>query len=132
MVTSLSGVRKVTASGEKIMYDFEDKINAAVFPGLQGGPHNNVIAGVATAMLQAQSPEFRRYQQQVLANAQQLATSLNASGFKVVTGGTDVHLVLVDVTRSFNVTGSKASFLLELVSIVCNKNTGKIMNAQHM
>jgi glycine hydroxymethyltransferase len=120
-------VRKVTSKGEKIMYDFEEKINNAVFPGLQGGPHNNVIAGVATAMLQAASPEFRKYQERVLANAKQLAASLQKLGFKVITGGTDVHLVLVDVTKSFKVTGAKAAHVLELVSIACNKNTGGLV-----
>lgn len=120
------GERKVTAAGEKISYDFEEKINNAVFPGLQGGPHNNNIAGVAAAMLQAQSDEFRKYQEQVLANAKQLAASLEKAGFKVISGGTDVHLLLVDVMKSFNVTGSKASYVLELIDIACNKNTGKV------
>ena len=110
------GVREITASGDKIVYDFEEKINGAVFPGLQGGPHNNNMAGVATAMLQAQSAEFREYQKQVLANAKQLAASLDKLGFKVVTGGTDVHLILVDVMKSFKVTGSKAAHILELGS----------------
>jgi glycine hydroxymethyltransferase len=59
------GVRSVNKAGEKIMYDLESKINQAVFPGLQGGPHNNTIAGIATAFLQAKTPEFRKYQEQV-------------------------------------------------------------------
>lgn len=95
-----------------------------MFPSLQGGPHNNAIAGIATAMLQAKTPEFREYQQQVLANAKRLAAELEKLGFIVVTGGTDVHLVLVDMVKSFKVTGSKAEYLLELVDIACNKNTG--------
>jgi glycine hydroxymethyltransferase len=61
-----AGVRCVNKAGEKIMYDLESKINQAVFPGLQGGPHNNTIAGIATAFLQAQTLEFHNYQEQVL------------------------------------------------------------------
>jgi glycine hydroxymethyltransferase len=60
-----AGVRCVNKAGEKVMYDLESKINQAVFPGLQGGPHNNTIAGIATAFRQAKSPEFQMYQEQV-------------------------------------------------------------------
>lgn len=59
------GVRSVNQAGQKVMYDLENKINQAVFPGLQGGPHNNAIAGIATAFRQAMTPEFKTYQQQV-------------------------------------------------------------------
>lgn len=121
---SPTGVKKIGKNGEKIFYDYEEKINNAVFPSLQGGPHNNAIAGIATAMLQAKTPEFRQYQERVIANAQRLAAELEKLGFHVVTGGTDVHLVLVDMAKSFKVTGSKAEYLLELVDIACNKNTG--------
>lgn len=76
-------------------------------------------------MLQAKSQEFREYQQQVVANAKRLSSELEKLGFSVVTGGTDVHLVLVDMVKSFKVTGSKAEYLLELVDIACNKNTGR-------
>lgn len=76
-------------------------------------------------MLQAQSNEFREYQKQVLANAKRLASSLQSKGFKVITNGTDVHLVLVDVMQSFKVAGVKAAYVLELISIACNKNTGE-------
>lgn len=116
------GVRTVNAKGEKIYYDFENKINQAVFPGLQGGPHNNAIAAIATAMKQATTPEFVQYQKQVVANAKRLASSLKEKGYNIVTGGTDVHLVLVDL-RSAGVTGAKAEKILEEVSIACNKNT---------
>lgn len=115
---------KIGKNGEKILYDYEEKINNAVFPSLQGGPHNNAIAGIATAMLQATTQEFRDYQQQVIANAKRLAAELEKLGFFVVTGGTDVHLILVDLAKSFKVTGSKAEYLFELVDIACNKNTG--------
>lgn len=122
-------MKAVTKTGEKIFYDYEDKINNAVFPSLQGGPHNNAIGGIATAMLQAQAPEFRQYQQQVLDNAKKLASELEKLGFFVITGGTDNHLVLVDLVRSFKVTGSKAEYILELVDIACNKNTGNCNNS---
>ncbi|XP_014271058.1 serine hydroxymethyltransferase isoform X2 [Halyomorpha halys] len=102
--------------------DIEEKINSAVFPSLQGGPHNNTIAAIATAMKQATSPQFKRYQQQVLANAKRLCSSLKAAGLEIATGDTEVHLVLVNV-RPFGLTGAKAEYILEEVNIACNKNT---------
>lgn len=116
------GVRKIGKNGEKIMYDIETKINQAVFPGLQGGPHNHAIAGIATAMKQAKSQEFIDYQKQVVANAQKLCKGLQERGYKISTDGTDVHLVLVDL-RNTGITGSKAERILEDISIACNKNT---------
>ncbi len=107
------------------MYNFEERINNAVFPSLQGGPHNHQIAAMATAMRQVKSPEYRKYQEQVILNAKKLASELAKLGFEVVTGGTDVHLVLVDLVKSFKITGSKAEYLLEMIDIACNKNTGK-------
>lgn len=122
MIFFRKGVRSTNAKGEKTYYDLESKINQAVFPGLQGGPHNNAIAAIATAMKQSMTPEFVQYQQQVLANAKRLATALQEKGYKVVTGGTDVHLVLIDL-RNAGVSGAKAEKILEEVSIACNKNT---------
>jgi glycine hydroxymethyltransferase len=116
------GVRQVKANGEKVMYDIETKINQAVFPALQGGPHNHAIAAIATAMKQAQMPEFREYQEQVLKNAQRLCKGLIDKGYKIAAGGTDVHLVLVDL-RSAGITGARAEYILEEISIACNKNT---------
>jgi len=116
------GERSTKPNGEKIMYDLEDRINQAVFPALQGGPHNNTIAGIATAFKQAKSPEFKAYQTQLLKNAQVLSQELVDLGYKVATGGTDVHLVLVDV-RSVKLTGAEAELILEEVGIACNKNT---------
>lgn len=116
------GVRATKPNGDKVLYDLEDRINQAVFPSLQGGPHNNAIAGIATAFKQAKTPEFKAYQAQVLKNAKALCTGLIDLGYKVATGGTDVHLVLVDV-RAAGLTGSKAELILEEVGIACNKNT---------
>ncbi|CAH1180100.1 unnamed protein product [Phaedon cochleariae] len=116
------GVRSVNNKGEKIMYDLESRINQAVFPGLQGGPHNHAIAGIATAMKQAQSPSFLAYANQIIANAKRLSDGLQSKGYKVVTGGTDLHLLLLDL-RSAGLTGAKGEYILEEVSIACNKNT---------
>ncbi|XP_032669032.1 serine hydroxymethyltransferase, cytosolic isoform X2 [Odontomachus brunneus] len=116
------GVRSIAKDGKKIMYDIENKINQAVFPGLQGGPHNHAIAGIATIMKQVKSPEFVTYQKQVVVNAQRLCQSLQKYGYQISTGGTDVHMLLVDL-RSKGITGSKAERILESVSIACNKNT---------
>lgn len=104
------------------MYEIENKINQAVFPGLQGGPHNHAIAGIATTMKQAKTPEFLAYQKQIIANAKRLCQNLQKHGYKISTGGTDVHMLLVDL-RSIGITGSKAEKILESVSIACNKNT---------
>lgn len=116
------GLKKVTDKGDKIFYDFESRVNQAVFPTLQGGPHNHAIAAIATAFKQAQTPEFVTYQRQVIANAKRLAEGLLNKGYNIATGGTDVHLVLVDL-RSKGLTGAKAEKILEDVSIACNKNT---------
>jgi len=116
------GLRSTKESGEQVMYDLEDRINQAVFPALQGGPHNNAIAGIATTFKQAKSPEFKAYQAQVIKNAKTLSNDLIELGYEVATGGTDVHLVLVDV-RPAGLTGAKAELVLEEVGIACNKNT---------
>jgi glycine hydroxymethyltransferase len=116
------GVRSVNQAGQKVMYDMENKINQAVFPGLQGGPHNNAIAAIATAFRQAMTPEFKQYQEQVVANARRLCEGLQKCGYKIVTGGTDVHLVLVDL-RSAGITGARGEKILEDITIACNKNT---------
>lgn len=119
------GVQSVDKTGKEIPFDYEDKINMAVFPGLQGGPHNHAIAGIAVAMKHAQSQEFKEYQTQVVANARALAEGLGAHGYKVVTGGTDNHIVLVDLSTK-KLSGAKGEKILEEVSISCNKNTGKL------
>ncbi|BFG02064.1 serine hydroxymethyltransferase cytosolic [Drosophila madeirensis] len=116
------GVRSIRPNGDKVLYDLEDRINQAVFPSLQGGPHNNAIAGIATAFKQAKTVEFKNYQAQVMKNAKVLCASLIAKGYQVATGGTDVHLVLVDV-RGAGLTGARAELILEEVGIACNKNT---------
>lgn len=116
------GVRTVKANGEKVLYDLEQRVNQAVFPCLQGGPHNHAIAGIATSMLQAKSNDFKVYQTQIVKNAQRLCSGLIDKGYSVATGGTDIHLVLVDL-RPVGITGARAEYILEEVSIACNKNT---------
>nr|AAX45073.1 serine hydroxymethyltransferase [Danio rerio] len=117
------GVRSVDAkTGKETMYNLESLINQAVFPGLQGGPHNHAIAGVAVALKQALTPEFKTYQLQVLANCKALASALMDKGYKVVTGGSDNHLILVDL-RSNGTDGGRAEKVLEACAIACNKNT---------
>jgi len=118
------GVRSVDRNGVETMYDIENKINLAVFPGLQGGPHNHAIAGIAVAMKQAKSEEFKNYQKQVIENAKAVASGLMALGYCVVTGGTDCHIVHLDLKKSPGaLSGAKGELILEAVGISCNKNT---------
>eukprot|EP00922_Rhytidocystis_sp_ex-Travisia-forbesii_P037450 GHVS01055815.1.p1 GENE.GHVS01055815.1~~GHVS01055815.1.p1 ORF type:complete len:264 (-),score=38.42 GHVS01055815.1:225-1016(-) len=116
------GQRSVDKSGKPIMHDLEDKVNRTIFPGLQGGPHNHTIAGIAVALKEARSEEFKMYQQQVLANIRVAADTLIERGLDLVSGGTDNHMILVDLTRT-GLTGAKAEKVCELVNIVLNKNT---------
>lgn len=80
------GVRKITVKGEEVKYDLDNNINWAVFPGLQGGPHNHTIAGIAVALKQCQTNEYVQYSKQVLANAVALANQLSKLGYSLVTG----------------------------------------------
>lgn len=96
--------------------------NKAVFPGIQGGPLMHVIAAKAVAFKEALTPEFKVYQQQVINNAKALASKLSAEGFRLISGGTDNHLMLVDV-RGQNLTGKVAENLLDEVGVTVNKNT---------
>merc|ERR1719213_103606 len=122
MIFYRKGQRGVDKKGNPIMYDIEEKINQTVFPGLQGGPHNHSITALAVALKQANSPEFKLYQEQVMKNATALGESLASAGFDLVSGGTDNHLLLVDL-RSKGVNGSKAEWVCEQSSIILNKNT---------
>lgn len=121
MIFYRKGSRRIDSKRE-IQYDLKNKIDASVFPGHQGGPHNHTISALAVALKQAQSPEFKEYQQQVLKNCKSMAEALLAKKFSLVSGGTDNHLVLVDL-RSKEIDGSRVEFLLELANIYVNKNT---------
>jgi glycine hydroxymethyltransferase len=96
-------------------------IDKSVFPGLQGGPHMNTIAGVAVTLGKAQTPEFKEYAAQTLRNAQALAVALLEQGITLVTGGTDNHMMVIDTVKSFGVDGRRAEETLDLVAITTNK-----------
>lgn len=99
-----------------------EKLDKAVFPGLQGGPHNNTTAGIAIALEEAATPEFKEYAKQIVTNAKVLATELASRGFTIVSDGTDNHLVLIDVTNK-GLDGWTAAWALEFAGIVANRNT---------
>lgn len=99
-----------------------EKIDKAVFPGLQGGPHNHTTAGIAVALGEALKPEFKEYAKQIVLNAKTLASEMINLGYSVVSGGTDNHLFLVDTVKSVNLSGGEASDILEKVDITLNKN----------
>lgn len=99
------------------------KINKAVFPGIQGGPLEHIIAAKAQCFYEALQPEFKEYQIQVLKNIKALAETLQTKGIPVISGGTDNHLILADVYNSLGITGKDAETLLDLVHITVNKNT---------
>ena len=101
--------------------DIAKKINSAVFPGLQGGPLMHVIAGKAVAFGEALKPSFKLYARSVVDNAKVLAETLRENGFDIVSGGTDTHLMLVDL-RPKGITGKAAEAALERAGITCNKN----------
>ncbi|KAF1889151.1 hypothetical protein Lal_00024473 [Lupinus albus] len=143
MIFFRKGVKEINKQGQefslfcnvKVLYDYQDKINQAVFPGLQGGPHNHTITGLAVALKQAMTPEFKHYQQQVLSNSSTFAQnviadsavlielqSLLEKGYELVSGGTDNHLVLVNL-RNKGIDGSRVEKVLESVHIAANKNT---------
>lgn len=116
------GVQSVAKDGKEILYDLESKINASVFPALQGGPHNHTIAAISVALKDAQSQDFKNYQTQVVKNSQALASELQRLGYTLVSGGTDNHLLLVDL-RPHNIDGARVDAVAERASIYANKNS---------
>jgi len=129
MIFYRKGVRKVDPkTKEEELYNLEDPINTSVFPGHQGGPHNHTITALAVALKQAQTPEFRAYQEAVLLNAKAFAKRLGESkaqgglGYTLVSGGTDNHMVLMDL-KPQGVDGARVERVLELVGVASNKNT---------
>merc|ERR1711862_483894 len=101
--------------------DIKDRIDMAVFPALQGGPHNHQIGGLSAQLLEVKTPEFTEYSKQVVANARALADTLIAKGHKFASDGTDNHLLLWDL-RPHGLTGSKVEKVCELASISLNRN----------
>jgi len=102
--------------------EFAKAVDKQVFPGTQGGPLEHVIAAKAVALLEASQPDFKQYAKDVVKNAQALANALIARGYAIVSGGTDSHLMLVDL-RKKNITGKDAEQLLDRAAITVNKNT---------
>ncbi|KAK6912784.1 Serine hydroxymethyltransferase-like domain [Dillenia turbinata] len=106
--------------------DLESAINNAVFPGLQGGPHNHTIGGLAVCLKYAHSPEFDAYQRQVVSNCRAFASRLIELGYKPVSGGSDNHLVLVDL-RPLGLDGARVEKILDMASITLNKNSSALV-----
>jgi glycine hydroxymethyltransferase len=102
--------------------ELAERIDKAVFPGLQGGPHNHTTAAIGVALKEAATPEFKEYGRQVVDNAKAMAEELLARGFRLISGGTDNHLILVDLTNK-KVIGKKAAQALDRAGIICNYNT---------
>ncbi len=111
----------VTEKGLKRDPDLGAKIDRAIIPGLQGGPHDNQTAAIAVALLEASRPEFKKYASQIVKNSRALAEALTSYGFDLVSGGSDNHLILIDL-RNKKVSGNVAALALERAGIVLNKN----------
>lgn len=129
MIFFRKGVRKpATKTKPEELYNLEEPINSSVFPGHQGGPHNHTITALAVALKQAQSPDFKAYQEAVLLNSKALAQRLGdpaekgGLGYTIVSGGTDNHLILVDL-KPQGVDGARVERVLELLGVASNKNT---------
>lgn len=102
--------------------ELKEKIFPKVFPGLQGGPHNQTICAIGVALKEAMTPQFKKYARQIVKNAKALAKELKKYNFKLISGGTDNHLILIDLTNK-KISGKEAQILLEKAGIVLNKNT---------
>merc|ERR1719217_1117264 len=122
MIFYRKGVRSVNKKGQEVQYDLEGPINQAVFPGHQGGPHNHTISALATALKQASSSEFVDYQKQVLLNNQAFGKAMVSRGYALVSGGTDNHLLLVDL-KPAGIDGARVEAVLERANVALNKNT---------
>lgn len=121
---TLRGPRSAIIFAKKDERELGKKIDKAVFPGLQGGPHSGQIAAVAVTLKEAATPAFKKYAKQVIKNAAVLAEALMRLGWRVISGGTDSHLVLVDTWMDGKgIAGKEAESLLEKAGIICNKNT---------
>lgn len=123
MIFFRKGVRSTDAkSGKETLYDLEGPINFSVFPGHQGGPHNHTITALAVALKQADTQEFKQYQEQVIKNAKALENEFKKLNVKLVADGTDSHMVLLDL-RPHSLDGARLEAVLEQINIACNKNS---------
>lgn len=111
----------VTEKGLKKNPDLPKLIDSAIIPGLQGGPHDNQTAAIAVALKEASSPEFKKYAEQIVKNSKELSSQLSKRGFELIGGGSENHLILIDL-RNKNVNGAIAALALEVAGIVVNKN----------
>ena len=121
---TLSGPRRAICFEKKNVngIDLIAKINEATFPGLMGGPHNHTIAGIAVALKQALTPDFKRYQQSIQENSIHFAEELKKLGFNLLTGGTDNHMIMIDL-RNKGIDGYQASEFMDIINVSINKNT---------
>lgn len=121
---TLRGPRSGIIFAKKDERELDKKIDRAIFPGLQGGPHMNQVAAVAIALKEASTPAFKKYGAQIVKNAKALSDELKKLGWKIISGGTDTHLILVDTwMKGKGVSGKDASDKLEKAGIIVNKNT---------
>ncbi len=122
LILSKGTVSNPLKAPEKTLENIPTLIDRAVFPGMQGGPHEHIIAAKAVAFGEALKPEFKEYAKQIVRNAIALAEALQARGFKLITGGTSNHLILADVHKSFGIDGSEAENALDKIGLTLNKN----------
>lgn len=123
MIFFRRGVRSVhPKTGQEILYDLENPINFSVFPGHQGGPHNHTIAALAVALKQASTPEFKEYQENVIKNAKVLEKGFISRGYKLVSDGTDSHMVLLSL-KDKKVDGARVETICDKLNIALNKNS---------
>ncbi len=122
MILSQGTVSNPLKPVDKSLYNLPTLIDRSVFPGIQGGPHEHIIAAKAVAFGEAAKPEFKDYCRQILKNSKKLADEMMKRGFKLVTNGTDNHLILADVKTSFNIDGSEAEIVLDKIGLTLNKN----------
>lgn len=124
MIFYRKGVKSVNPkTGKEELYDLEGPINFSVFPGHQGGPHNHTITALSVALKQAKTPEFRQYQEQVLKNAKALENEFRRLGYRLVSDGTDSHMVLVSTKKEKGVDGARVEHVAELINLALNKNS---------
>jgi glycine hydroxymethyltransferase len=123
LILSKGTVSTPLKAPEKTLENIPTLIDRATFPGIQGGPHEHIIAAKAVAFREALQPEFKIYAQQIVKNASALADALQVEGFKLVTGGTSNHLILADVNSSFGINGKVAEEALDKIGLTLNKNS---------
>jgi len=122
LILSKGTVGNPLKAPEKTLQNIPTLIDRAVFPGMQGGPHEHIIAAKAVAFGEALKPEFKQYAEQVVKNAAVLADELQKRGFQLVTGGTSNHLILADVYQSFGLDGNEVETVLDAIGLTLNKN----------